>query len=147
MVADGNGGDDGARYARGTASGCWGVGDVRVTGSSPITAAWPAFWGFKPRGRGLSAPDTAAYFLRRNGITTPPASDSSPQQSGSGRTSVSRSDYSQDGYFPVVLPFGKFSGRRSGSRCGSWNYRPVAFGGQRVGSDDRSWGRRGMIRL
>ncbi|MBB2948695.1 polyhydroxybutyrate depolymerase [Actinoplanes lutulentus] len=63
-------------------------------------AAW-ARLAFKSGGALLSAPETAAYFARRNGITTPPTSTDLPHRGG--RTTVSRTGYAQDGHPPVTL--------------------------------------------
>ncbi|WP_433831799.1 alpha/beta hydrolase family esterase [Actinoplanes sp. CA-015351] len=84
-------------------------------------AAWARF-AFRSGGALLSAPETAAYFARRNGITTdavttilPHAADrtsasrTSASRTGrtsagrTGRTTVSRTDYAQDGRPPVTL--------------------------------------------
>ena len=56
--------------------------------------SWWARALFKVGGRSLSAPETAAYFAARNGITAPPT------RSG---TAVERTEYRQDGRPPVVL--------------------------------------------
>jgi polyhydroxybutyrate depolymerase len=54
-----------------------------------------------PRGLGLSAPETAAYYARRNGITTPPTvTQLTPAP---GPTRAERSDYRQAGHPPVTL--------------------------------------------
>ncbi|GAB2627113.1 hypothetical protein Aab01nite_80250 [Paractinoplanes abujensis] len=58
-------------------------------------AAW-ARLAFKVSGEMLSAPETAAYFAARNGITTPPTS---VDLSGS----LTRTDHRQDGKPPVRL--------------------------------------------
>jgi len=63
-------------------------------------AAWARFT-FKVGGEMLSAPETAAYFAARNGITAPPVTAELPSRGG--RTSVSRTDYRQDGHQPVTL--------------------------------------------
>ncbi len=66
-------------------------------------AAWARF-AFKAGGAMLSAPDTAAYFAARNGITAPPQTVDLPHRTErAGRTSVSRTDYRQDGHAPVTL--------------------------------------------
>jgi polyhydroxybutyrate depolymerase len=56
---------------------------------------------FKVGGRSRSAPETAAYFAARNGITAPPVTTELPASSGA--TSVNRTDYRQPGRPPVVL--------------------------------------------
>lgn len=59
---------------------------------------------FGVRGSSLSAPDTAAYFAGRNGITTAPVSMPVPPRDGKpGRTTMSRTDHRQDGRAPVTL--------------------------------------------
>ena len=63
-------------------------------------AGWARF-AFKVGGAMLSAPETAAYFAARNGITAPPVTAGLP--AGDGRTTVSRTDYRQDGHAPVTL--------------------------------------------
>jgi polyhydroxybutyrate depolymerase len=66
-------------------------------------AAWARF-AFKVGGTMLSATDTAAYFAARNGITAAPVTVDLPPRAGQpGRTSVSRTDYRQDGLAPVTL--------------------------------------------
>jgi polyhydroxybutyrate depolymerase len=55
-----------------------------------------------PRGLGMSAQDTAAFYARRNGITTAPTA--TPLASApSGRTQVDRTDYWQPDRLPVTL--------------------------------------------
>jgi polyhydroxybutyrate depolymerase len=55
-----------------------------------------------PRGLGMSAQDTAAFYARRNGITTAPTA--TPLASApSGRTQVDRTDYRQPDRLPVTL--------------------------------------------
>ncbi|MFG1927863.1 alpha/beta hydrolase family esterase [Cryptosporangium sp. NPDC048952] len=63
-------------------------------------ARWAQF-AFKVGGAMLSAPETAAYFAQRNGITAPPLTVDLPHRGG--RTTVSRTDYRQDGRAPVTL--------------------------------------------
>ena len=58
---------------------------------------------FRVGGTSLSAPQTAAYFAARNAITQPPAATDLPHRAESGKTTVTRTDYRQDGKFPVVL--------------------------------------------
>jgi len=69
----------------------------------PYAGGVASLWGFRPRGSGLSAPATAAYFAQRNGITTPPASRSLPHRPESGKTSVTSTSFDQPGKQPVVL--------------------------------------------
>lgn len=60
-------------------------------------------WGFRPRGLGLSAWQTAEYYARRNGITERPESHRLAGAAGSGKTWVERTDYRQDGHEPATL--------------------------------------------
>lgn len=69
-------------------------------GGGPM-APWARFV-FKAGGTMLSAPETAAYFAARNGITAPPVTVDLPSARPS-RTSVSRTDHRQDGHSPVTL--------------------------------------------
>ncbi|HWS34082.1 MAG TPA: hypothetical protein VN408_15225 [Actinoplanes sp.] len=55
---------------------------------------------FRVGGGMLSAPETAAYFAGRNGITVPPVETSLPSRGG---PSVTRIDHRQDGCAPVTL--------------------------------------------
>lgn len=55
---------------------------------------------FRVGGGMLSAPETAAYFAARNGITTAPAETVLPRRSG---PAVTRIDHRQDGCAPVTL--------------------------------------------
>jgi polyhydroxybutyrate depolymerase len=68
----------------------------------PYEGGMASLWGFRPRGLGLSARDTAAYFAARNGITTAPESHALARHDGD-RTSVERTDHRQDGRPPVTL--------------------------------------------
>ena len=68
----------------------------------PYDGGMASLWGLMPRGRGLSAPDSAAYFAQRNGITAPATVTDIPPLEGS-HTSVTRTDYRQDGHDPVTL--------------------------------------------
>ncbi len=59
---------------------------------------------FKVGGRSLSAPETAAYFAARNGITSEAVRTEVPRRAGSSRrTRVDRTAYEQDGRAPVTL--------------------------------------------
>ena len=58
---------------------------------------------FRVGGTSLSAPQTAAYFAARNAITQPSAATDLPHRAESGKTAVTRTDYQQDGQFPVTL--------------------------------------------
>lgn len=58
---------------------------------------------FRVGGRALSAERTAAYFAARNKITVPAITTTLPHDKKSGKTSVTRTDFRQDGKPPVVL--------------------------------------------
>ncbi|WP_051133709.1 alpha/beta hydrolase family esterase [Nocardia paucivorans] len=64
----------------------------------PYNGGTASLWGFRPRGEGMSAPDTAAYLARRNGITTTPVTTRTET-----RMPIVRTDYRQDGKPPVTL--------------------------------------------
>ena len=68
----------------------------------PYSGGIASLWGFRPRGPGLSASDTAAYYAARNAITTPPTVHrlTAPDRHG---LWAERTDYQQDGSFPVTL--------------------------------------------
>jgi polyhydroxybutyrate depolymerase len=68
----------------------------------PYGGGMASLWGFRPRGLGLSAPETAAYFADRNGITTAPESRDLDRRAGD-RTRVERTDFRQDGRPSVTL--------------------------------------------
>jgi len=61
----------------------------------PYAGGMAKMYRFRPRGLGLSAPDTAAYYARRNGITTAPTTTPGGP--------VERTDYRQPGHQPVTL--------------------------------------------
>ena len=65
--------------------------------------SWWARRVFRVGGVSLSAPQTAAYFAARNAITQPPTATDLPHRAESGRTSVTRTDYQQDGKPRVIL--------------------------------------------
>lgn len=65
--------------------------------------SWWARQVFRVDGAALSAPQTAAYFAARNTITQPFSSTNLPHRGESGKTSVTRTDYQQDGKLPVTL--------------------------------------------
>jgi polyhydroxybutyrate depolymerase len=69
----------------------------------PYAGGMASLWGFRPRGLGLSAPATADYFARRNGIAVAPTSRRLAPRAGSGKTAIERTDYRQDGHAPVTL--------------------------------------------
>lgn len=64
----------------------------------PYDGGMAKMYRFRPRGLGLSAPDTAAYYARRNGITTAPAVTPAGPPS-----QVDRTEYRQPGHQPVTL--------------------------------------------
>lgn len=64
----------------------------------PYAGGMAKMYRFRPRGLGLSAPDTAAYYARRNGITAAPATTPA-----SGSTRVEHTDYREPGRQPVTL--------------------------------------------
>jgi polyhydroxybutyrate depolymerase len=76
-----------------------GTGDPLV----PYEGGMASLWGFQPRGLGLSARQTAAYYAERNGITQGPESRQFAGAAESGKTWVERTDYRQDGHEPVTL--------------------------------------------
>jgi polyhydroxybutyrate depolymerase len=66
--------------------------------------AWWARAMFKVDGVTLSAPDTAAYFARRNGITTAPVVSSLPERHGGRRRPrMEKTAYRATGHAPVTL--------------------------------------------
>jgi polyhydroxybutyrate depolymerase len=65
--------------------------------------SWWARQVFRAGGNSLSAPQTAAYFAARNTITQQPAVTNLPHREGSGKTSLTRTDYRQHGTFAVTL--------------------------------------------
>ncbi|WP_245887222.1 alpha/beta hydrolase family esterase [Umezawaea tangerina] len=69
----------------------------------PYDGGMASLWGFRPRGLGLSARATAAYFAARNGITAEPVSHDLGHGPEDARTTVERTDYRQDGRSPVAL--------------------------------------------
>lgn len=62
-----------------------------------------SFWGRFARRVGPSAPETAAYFARRNGIQAQPVVTELEHRRGSRHTRVVSSDFSQAGRLPVRL--------------------------------------------
>lgn len=61
------------------------------------------FGGLFGHKRGPSAPETAAYFAARNGITAPPVHTVLPHRPESGKTHVTLTRYEQGGLAPVAL--------------------------------------------
>ncbi|WP_405060264.1 dienelactone hydrolase family protein [Kribbella sp. NBC_01505] len=62
----------------------------------PYAGGMAKMYRFRPRGLGLSAEETAAYYARRNGITNAPTTTSVSAQ-------VDRTDYVQPGHQSVTL--------------------------------------------
>lgn len=69
----------------------------------PYAGGMASLWGFRPRGLGRSAPDTAAYYADRNGITAPPTTTALPRSASGDTTSIERTEYRQVGHAPVTL--------------------------------------------
>lgn len=69
----------------------------------PYDGGMASLFGFRPRGTGLSAPDTAAYYARRNGISATPTTSAVPPRSRSRRTSVEVTRYAEADRPPVTL--------------------------------------------
>ncbi len=68
----------------------------------PYHGGMASLFGFRPRGLGLSAPDTATYWAERNGIATAPVSTPQPPRTSDG-TRVVRTDMRDDVNPPVRL--------------------------------------------
>lgn len=62
----------------------------------PYEGGMAKMFRISPRGLGLSAQETAAYYARRNGITSAPTTTTGPAR-------VERTDYRQAGHQPVTL--------------------------------------------
>ncbi|WP_349898678.1 alpha/beta hydrolase family esterase [Parafrigoribacterium soli] len=69
----------------------------------PYQGGVASLWGLRPRGLGLSAPQTAEYFARRNGIRTAPVTENLSVLSSTDDTRVSRTSYREAGLAPVAL--------------------------------------------
>ena len=69
----------------------------------PYAGGPASLWGLRPRGRGLSAPDTAAHLAAANGITAAPTSVQLPVRDPADPTRVERTDFRQEGRPPVTL--------------------------------------------
>ena len=69
----------------------------------PYAGGMASLFGFRPRGLGLSAPETARYYAERNGLDLAPTTGSLPPRTASRRTSVTRTDYRGPGKPPVTL--------------------------------------------
>jgi polyhydroxybutyrate depolymerase len=67
----------------------------------PYNGGMSSMWGFRPRGPGLSAPQTARYYARRNGITVEP--DTEQVTKDPRGTWVEALRYRQAGHAPVTL--------------------------------------------
>jgi polyhydroxybutyrate depolymerase len=69
---------------------------------TPYEGGMAKMYRFRPRGLGLSAQETAAYYARRNGITVAPTvTPLTP--AAAGPTRVDRTDYHQSDRAPVTL--------------------------------------------
>ncbi|MEH0108865.1 PHB depolymerase family esterase [Tersicoccus sp. MR15.9] len=68
----------------------------------PYAGGTASLFGFRPRGRGLSAPDTAAYWARRNGHAAGPTVIEVPGERAD-RTRVERTDHATPGLPPVRM--------------------------------------------
>jgi polyhydroxybutyrate depolymerase len=69
----------------------------------PYQGGMASLWGFRPRGLGLSSPQTAEYFARRNGIRTAPETADGPVVSPTDGTHIERTSYRERGLAPVTL--------------------------------------------
>lgn len=69
---------------------------------TPYEGGMAKMYRFRPRGLGLSAPATGAYYAQRNGITAPPTI-TPVGTAAAGPTRVDRTDYRQPGHQPVTL--------------------------------------------
>ncbi|WP_369221412.1 PHB depolymerase family esterase [Streptomyces sp. R39] len=69
----------------------------------PYEGGMASMWGFKPRGLGLSAAQTARYYAQRNKITTAPVAESITPAGRETRTSVEAVHYRRPGHAPVTL--------------------------------------------
>jgi polyhydroxybutyrate depolymerase len=68
----------------------------------PYAGGMASLWGLRPRGLGLSAAQTAAYYAARNGITAEPAVQRLDGGPADG-TEIERTDYRQAGHAPVTF--------------------------------------------
>ncbi|MGW1049110.1 alpha/beta hydrolase family esterase [Streptomyces sp. NPDC002521] len=73
----------------------------------PYNGGMASMWGLRPRGLGLSAPQTARYYAQRNEISTEPVTEQVGTMDGGGtgrgKTSVTALHYRQPGRHPVSL--------------------------------------------
>jgi len=67
----------------------------------PYEGGMASLWGMRPRGTGLSAPDTARYFAERNGMTAEPTIIDVP--AAPSRTSVTATRWVETGHPSVTL--------------------------------------------
>ncbi|MFC8826016.1 alpha/beta hydrolase family esterase [Streptomyces sp. NPDC057137] len=70
---------------------------------TPYEGGMAKMFRISPRGMGLSAQDTAAYYARRNGITAAATTTALDTTAGAGPTRVERTDYRRPGHPPVTL--------------------------------------------
>lgn len=70
---------------------------------APYAGGVTSLWGFRPRGTGLSAPDSARYFADRNSITTAPTTEKLDHRRESANTSVTVQRWRQEGHLGVTL--------------------------------------------
>lgn len=68
----------------------------------PYDGGMASLWGFRPRGLGLSAIDTAHALALRNNITDPPTTAPMPELND-GKTTIERTSFDQANRAPVVL--------------------------------------------
>lgn len=68
----------------------------------PYAGGMAKMYRLQPRGLGLSAQETAAYYAQRNGITAAPVTTPAGPPSA-GPTRVDRTDYREPGHQPVTL--------------------------------------------
>jgi len=69
----------------------------------PYNGGVASLWGFRARGPGLSALDSARYFARRNSVANAPTVEQASRQPGSGQTSVTVTRWRQDAKKGVTL--------------------------------------------
>jgi polyhydroxybutyrate depolymerase len=69
----------------------------------PYQGGMASLWGLFPRGLGRSAPQTAAYYAARNGITAEPTAQRLDGAPPADHTEIERTDYRQAGHPPVTL--------------------------------------------
>jgi polyhydroxybutyrate depolymerase len=69
----------------------------------PYQGGMASLWGFRPRGLGLSAQQTAEYYARRNGIRDAPVLTVLPSIARADGTHIERTSYREPGRAPVTL--------------------------------------------